>query len=87
MSCYVYILRSLKNHSFYVGSSDSPQIRLIDHNLGRSSYTKNNRPYVLVFAQKFNSLSEARTVEMKIKSWKRRDFIEKIIKDGFIRSA
>jgi putative endonuclease len=87
MSYYVYILQSEKNDSYYVGSSDNPQARLIDHNLGRSSYSKNNRPFKLVFTQEFASLSESRNVEKKIKSWKRRDFIDKIIQNGIIKSA
>ena len=87
MKCFVYIIRSLKNESFYIGSSTDPQKRLEEHNLGHTLFTKNNRPYKLVFTQEFKDISKARTVERKIKSWKRRDFIEKIIKDGKIRSA
>jgi predicted GIY-YIG superfamily endonuclease len=70
-----------------VGSSDNPQERLKEHNLGRSTYTKRNMPYELVFAQEFDSVGKARLVEAKIKKWKRRDFIEKVIRDGSIRSA
>jgi putative endonuclease len=87
MSHYVYILVSQKNGRYYIGSSDNPHQRLIDHNSGRSAYTKRNRPFKLEFIQKFDTVSEARKIETKIKKWKRRDFIEKVIKDGYIRSA
>ena len=40
---------------------------------------------VLVFSQEYASLAEARALEFKIKKWKRRDFIEKIVKDGYIK--
>jgi len=79
-------LQSQKNGSYYIGSSANPQQRLIDHNSGRSDYTKRNQPYKLVFSQAFETISQARVVELKIKKWKRRDFIEKIINDGTIIS-
>jgi len=87
MNCSVYVLQSKKNGSYYVGSAVDPQTRLADHNLGKTTYTSRNRPFELVFQQKFESVSKARTIEQRIKSWKRRDFIEKIITDGGIRSA
>jgi putative endonuclease len=87
MKCSVYIIQSLRNNSFYIGSAVNPTKRLKDHNLGRTIYTKNNRPFRLVFTQEFEDTSKARLIESKIKSWKRRDYIEKIIKDGTIRSV
>ena len=39
----------------------------------------------LVFSQKFDTLLEARKVELKLKKLKRKDYIEKIIDDGFIK--
>jgi predicted GIY-YIG superfamily endonuclease len=41
----------------------------------------------LVFSQEFETLQLARIIEKKIKSWKRKDFIDKIIRDGFIKIA
>jgi predicted GIY-YIG superfamily endonuclease len=39
----------------------------------------------LVFTQQYNTLADARKIENKIKSWKRKDFIEKIVRDGRIK--
>jgi len=39
----------------------------------------------LVFFQKFPNLKEARRIESKIKKLKRKDYIEKIIKEGYIK--
>jgi len=40
----------------------------------------------LVFSQEVKSLSLARGLERKIKNWKRRDYIEKVVKDGYIKA-
>jgi hypothetical protein len=42
--------------------------------------SKNYTAYVLRFL-----LKEARYIELKIKNFKRRDYIEKILKDGYIK--
>ena len=39
----------------------------------------------LVFAQKYETLAQARTVERKLKRLKRKDYIEKIICDKYIK--
>jgi len=39
----------------------------------------------LVFEQKYQTIEEARAVEKRIKNLKRKDYIEKIIKDGYIK--
>jgi predicted GIY-YIG superfamily endonuclease len=64
---YVYIIRSEKNKSFYVG---------------KNKYTKKFLPWDLVFSQKFNSLPVARKAEYWIKKQKDTRLIQKIILDG-----
>lgn len=81
---YVYILKSLKNSEYYIGSSSNPDRRLTDHNSGKVKATKYKAPYIEVFRQKFDNEGIARKMESKLKSWKRRDFIDKIIQDGKI---
>ncbi|KKW02101.1 MAG: hypothetical protein UY52_C0024G0017 [Parcubacteria group bacterium GW2011_GWC2_49_9] len=39
---------------------------------------------VLVLSQEYPTLVEARRIERRIKKFKRKDYIEKIVKDGFI---
>ena len=39
----------------------------------------------LIFSQEYETIDEARSVELKIKKLKRRDYLEKIIKDGYIK--
>ena len=83
MTGFVYILRD--NNKLYIGSTDNLKRRLRQHEIGHTQTTKNMNNPVLVFSQNFDSLKEARKIEAKIKKLKRKDYIEKIIKDGYIK--
>ena len=80
----VYVLQSIKNKRYYIGSTDNIERRMKQHNSGYVSSTKNIMPLKLVLFQKCDTLADARKLERKIKNFKRRDFIEKMIKDGRI---
>ncbi len=81
-----YILKSQKNGKYYVGSTNRDvQERLEDHNSGRVAYTKNLRPWILVVNQWYDTVDEARHVERKLKSFKSKKIIEKIVDDGYIK--
>ena len=84
MAGYVYILKSQKG-IFYVGSTNDLKRRLDQHCGGHTRTTKNRNILKLVFTQEFADLPEARRIERKIKSWKRKDYIEKIVQDGYIK--
>jgi len=80
----IYILQSLKNSSYYIGSTIDLTNKLHEHKDGRVKSTKNLRPLKLVFFQKYDQIKLARRIEYKLKKLKRRDIIEKIINDGFV---
>ncbi|MBP8040521.1 MAG: GIY-YIG nuclease family protein, partial [Bacteroidales bacterium] len=50
---YVYILKSLKDGRFYIGSTADVEKRLLYHNSGRQRSTKNRIPFVLVYSESF----------------------------------
>ena len=81
---YVYILESEKSKKFYVGSTNDLDKRLLRHNQGYEKATKPHKPYKIVFKQKCKNITEARILEHKIKNWKRRDFILKVINSGVV---
>jgi putative endonuclease len=83
---FVYILKSLKNQSYYIGSTGDLDRRLIEHNFGKTKSLVNLLPMELVFKQNFDTLLEARRAELKLKNFKSRRIIEQIILDGKIKS-
>jgi putative endonuclease len=83
---YVYILRSLKNSRFYIGSCIDIGKRFEQHNKGFVKSTKNLIPLKLEFYQRFNDAKAARQMEFKLKKFKSRKIIEEIIKDQIIKT-
>jgi putative endonuclease len=84
MPC-VYILKSLKNSRYYIGSTIDLKRRLIEHNSGSSKYTSLTRPFELVFSQDFDNIKVARRIELKLKRLKSRRIIDRIISDKYIK--
>ena len=55
MSYYVYFLVSLKNNKVYVDStSKDPKIREQEHNTSSNKFTKNNKPWKLVYFETYS---------------------------------
>ncbi len=82
---YVYILQSERNDSYYIGSTDNVERRFTEHQNGIVKSTKNLGPLVLKFSVEYDTLTEARRVEYKLKSYKSRKIIKKIIEERNIR--
>ena len=82
---YVYILESKRNGKYYIGSSMDYEARVKEHLSGKVYTTKRMLPIKLAFKQKYPTMHEAKQVERKLKSFKRHDILEKIIKDGVIK--
>lgn len=81
---YVYILETASG-KYYIGSTLNLENRLRHHKGGFTPSTKRLGESTLIFSQSYSSLNEARNIERKLKKLKRRDYIEKIIKEGIIK--
>ena len=81
---WVYILESQKNQRFYIGSTINLEERFNRHNAGHEKSTKSYIPYRLVFKQECQTINEAKRLEYKIKKWKRRDLVLKVIETGVV---
>jgi putative endonuclease len=65
----VYVLRNPVG-KFYIGLSEDPATRLIQHNQGVSHWTKNRGPWELVWQSESMDLSSARKLENLLKRQK-----------------
>ncbi|OHB16986.1 MAG: hypothetical protein A2544_01235 [Candidatus Zambryskibacteria bacterium RIFOXYD2_FULL_43_10] len=77
---YVYILRSSKNGSYYIGCTNSVEKRIIQHNSDRVRSTRAGKPWILLHTEEYSTLAMARRRETQIKRWKSRAAIERLIK-------
>lgn len=80
MSCYLYILQSISTGKYYVGVSDNYELRLSYHNTIEKGFTSRYRPWEIKFIREYPTKKEVMKIERKIKSWKSRVMIEKVIK-------
>lgn len=64
---YVYFLRSKKDESLYIGSTNNMQKRLTEHNNGKGDYTKKHTPYELVYLEAYKAEADARKREHNLK--------------------
>ena len=55
----VYVLVSLKDGLFYIGSSSNLPLRLRDHEIGGCASTSPRRPFVLIHTEHYFSKSDA----------------------------
>ena len=80
MTYYVYIIQSLKDETYYVGSTQDLESRLQRHNQGRSQYTKPKRPWKLVYHEKYPDRPSAAKREHEIKRKKKREQIDILVR-------
>ena len=81
---FVYILVS-GSGAFYVGSTLDIKQRLRHHSGGYTPSTKRLGKMKLVLTQEYETLREARAIERKLKKLKRKDYIRKIVENGYIK--
>lgn len=64
---YMYILKSLKDQSLYIGSTNDLKRRLLEHNTGRVKSTRSRFPFKLQYYEAFSSEEDARHREWSLK--------------------
>jgi len=76
---FVYILKSEKDKSFYVGSTNNIEQRFNSHNRGESLSTKLKRPWILTRVEEYNNNSLALKREKFLKSAKGRRVLKNLL--------
>jgi len=66
---HVYLLRSRKNATLYIGYTNNIERRLKEHNSGLVEYTRKYVPWEVVYYESFVSLIDAKKREKSLKSF------------------
>lgn len=75
---YVYILKSLKDGSHYIGFTRDIDKRLRQHNNGKNYSTKSKRPWKIIHVEITDNRVESRGLEKFFKSGFGREIINEI---------
>jgi putative endonuclease len=83
---YIYILYSPSSDKYYLGFSNDPNRRLVEHNTNPfNTYTSKHRPWILkTYFKCSKSEQYARNVERFIKKQKSRKLLEQLCDPSFI---
>lgn len=76
---YVYILKSLNDDKFYIGTTRDVCRRLKEHNSGLSKSTAPRRPFELVHSEEFDNIKSAYARERFLKSKKNKNIMRIIV--------
>jgi putative endonuclease len=75
----VYILYSQSKDKYYIGYSQNPSERLLEHNAGATTSTRPGIPWIMVYTEECADKTTAIKRENAIKKMKSRKYIEKLI--------
>ena len=81
MKYFVYILRSKRDSSFYIGYTKDLDRRLSEHNEGRSRYTARKAPWELYYVEEYENKRDAIKREMFLKKQRNIEFYEGLRKE------
>ncbi|MBP9715747.1 MAG: GIY-YIG nuclease family protein [Candidatus Pacebacteria bacterium] len=65
---YTYVLKSKKDGKLYTGCTNDLRKRLIQHNTGKSTHTKDRGPFVIIYYEACLDEHKARSRELYLKT-------------------
>ncbi len=64
---FVYVIESLLDQSWYTGMALNAELRLKEHNAGKSKYTKGHMPWKIIYTEEHPDWAAARVREKYLK--------------------
>lgn len=64
---YVYVLKSDKDDSLYIGYTNDLKRRFVEHNKGENVSTKHKTPFQLVYYESYRARADAKHREKQLK--------------------
>ena len=86
---FVYVLQSLKDGSTYIGYTSNLELRLEQHNAGKTKSIKHKIPFELVYYEAYDNKTNAIKRELKLKksSFEKEKLFERIFDKNMARSS
>ncbi len=78
MHC-VYILRSIKDKTLYIGYTENIHQRLKEHNEGRETSTKRKRPVEIIYSEIYKNRKDATQREKYLKTGWGRNYVKRAL--------
>ena len=77
---YVYVLKSVKDGTTYIGSTEFLDRRIAEHNSGKTKSTKHKLPLELVYYEAYadKTLSRKREIELKKNSFAKEQLYKRL---------
>jgi putative endonuclease len=77
---FVYIFYSKSRDRYHVGYAQNPATELERHNLGEMPSTRRDKPWQLVYTEKYPGEQDAQRRVKEIKSKRSKSYIEQLLK-------
>ena len=76
---FVYAIKSEQDGRIYVGMCGDVDMRLKEHNAGKTKSTKGFRPWKLIYTEQTTNMLEARKREIYLKSGIGKEFLKSLV--------
>ena len=82
----VYVIESLKDHTWYTGMALDVNKRLAEQNSGKNSFTRAHRPWKIIYTEQHSDWTLARPREKYLKTAAGKNWLAKKIEGGIAGS-
>lgn len=80
MEQYVYCLQSLSRKYIYVGMTNNPGRRIVEHSIGKEKTTRSYRPFKVILIEEYKTRETASRREKYLKTGCGKEYLKKLIK-------